>query len=536
MKIKNTIRILLIVVLLFCIKNIVKAEDTTQIVETIVNVEYEYKPETNTVIATMTSNNELQNTKTTWKLSEDKKQYTFEFTTNTTYMSSVVDKYGNVIPVQIHITQIDDTPAKVEVSYEYLPETNTVMATMTSDKELQNTKTTWKLSEDKKQYTFEFTTNTTYMSSVVDRFGNVIPVQINITQIDYTPAKVQVSYEYLPETNTVMATMTSDKELQNTKTTWKLSEDKKIYTFEFTTNTTYMSSVVDRFGNVIPVQIHITQIDDKGPEVTIKYEYNESKTKCIVTVTSNEEMIPKASPGWVLSGDKKVFTIEITSNSNYNTNFTDKYGNQTNMNINVFFSIVGIDVSAHNGKIDWEKVKKDGINFAIIRCGFGQNKESQDDKYFEYNISECERLNIPYGVYLYSYALDENSAISEAEHVLRLIEGHNPEYGIWLDMEDADGYKQENGMPSNETLINICITFVEKIKEKGYEDVGIYASLYWWNNQLNSTKLDKYDKWIAQWNDSCTYKKDFVMWQYTSQGRVDGINTNVDMNRYYRNK
>ena len=484
----------------------------------------------------MTSDKELQNTKTTWKLSEDKKQYTFEFNANTTYMSSVVDRFGNVIPVQIQVTQIDDIPAKVQVSYEYKPDTNTVIATMTSDKELQNTKTTWKLSEDKKQYTFEFNANTTYMSSVVDRFGNVIPVQIQVTQIDDIPAKVQVSYEYKPDTNTVIATMTSDKELQNTKTTWKLSEDKKQYTFEFNANTTYMSSVVDRFGNVIPVQIQVTQVDDKGPEVTIKYEYNESKTKCIVTVTSNEEMIPKASPGWVLSEDKKVFTIEITSNCNYNTKFTDKYGNQTNMNIDVFFSIMGIDVSAHNGKIDWEKVKKEGINFVIIRCGFGQDRESQDDKYFEYNISECERLGIPYGVYLYSYALDENSAISEAEHVLRLIEGHNPEYGIWLDMEDADGYKQENGMPSNETLINICVTFVEKIKEKGYKDVGIYASLYWWNNQLNNPKLDMYDKWIAQWNDSCTYKKDFVMWQYTSQGRVDGINTNVDMNRYYRNK
>ena len=78
----------------------------------------------------------------------------------------------------------------------------------------------------------------------------------------------------------------------------------------------------------------------------------------------------------------------------------------------------GIDVSVHNGKIDWQKVKNDGIDFAIIRCGYGQNMTSQDDAYWEYNVSECERLGIPYGVYLYSYANTLAKAKSEAQHVL----------------------------------------------------------------------------------------------------------------------
>ena len=191
--------------------------------------------------------------------------------------------------------------------------------------------------------------------------------------------------------------------------------------------------------------------------------------------------------------------------------------------------IAGIDVSAHNQKIDWEKVKKAGVEFAILRCGFGQDYKSQDDKYYARNIAECERLEIPYGVYIYSYALNTKQASSEADHALRLLKGHTPKYGVWFDMEDADGYKSKNGMPSNRTLVNICIEFCDKMIKNGYK-AGIYASLSWFNNQLKDSKLDKYDKWVAQWNDRCSYTKDYVMWQYTSSGLVDGISGRTDMN------
>lgn len=194
--------------------------------------------------------------------------------------------------------------------------------------------------------------------------------------------------------------------------------------------------------------------------------------------------------------------------------------------------IAGIDVSAHNQTIDWEKVKKSGVEFAILRCGFGQDYKSQDDKYFARNVSECERLKIPYGVYLYSYALNTKTASSEADHALRLLKGHTPKYGVWFDMEDADKYKQRNGMPSDETLVNICVEFCDKMIKNGYK-TGIYASLSWFKNQLNDSKLDKYDKWVAQWNDKCSYTKDYVMWQYTSSGLVDGINGRTDMNIMY---
>ena len=194
--------------------------------------------------------------------------------------------------------------------------------------------------------------------------------------------------------------------------------------------------------------------------------------------------------------------------------------------------LAGIDVSSHQGVIDWQKVKNCGVDFAILRCGYGKDRTSQDDKYFSRNVKECEKLGIPYGVYIYSYALTVEDALSEADHTIRLLKGHTPTFGVWFDMEDADDFKKKNGMPSNKTLVNICITFCDKLIEKGYK-TGIYASLDWFNNKISSSKLDKYPKWLAQWNDNASYSKEYALWQYSSSGKINGISGNVDMDIAY---
>ena len=229
--------------------------------------------------------------------------------------------------------------------------------------------------------------------------------------------------------------------------------------------------------------------------------------------------------------------LDVAGGSNYNCTNVQTFQNNGSMSQKFKFKklknqMIGIDVSVHQGNIDWEAVKSEGINFAILRCGFGSDMVSQDDGMFARNVAECQRLGIPYGVYLYSYALNVQAAESEAYHVLRLIENTQPELGIWFDMEDADSYKKRHEMPSNETLVDMCVTFCEIMKDRGHR-VGNYASLSWFNNQLNSTRLDSYEKWVAQWNDKCTYKKPYTMWQYTSTGIVNGISGCVDMNIYY---
>lgn len=185
----------------------------------------------------------------------------------------------------------------------------------------------------------------------------------------------------------------------------------------------------------------------------------------------------------------------------------------------------GIDVSHHQGKIDWEKVKASGIDFAVIRCGFGMDEEKQDDIFWQTNVSECERLNIPYGVYLYSYADTTAKARSEADHVIRLIQGRNLTYPIYYDLED----KTLQNL-SSAKLGQITEAFMGRLKETGYSNVGVYSSKNWWSEKLTSSVFNKYPKWVAQYNSICTYTGNYQMWQCTQTGKVNGINGYVDLN------
>lgn len=191
----------------------------------------------------------------------------------------------------------------------------------------------------------------------------------------------------------------------------------------------------------------------------------------------------------------------------------------------------GIDISSHNEEVDMEKVKKSGVEFVIIRLGYGKNQK-QIDKRFVENYNNAIKADIPVGVYLYSYAIDAEDAKKEAELVLKNIKNLKIEYPIFLDMEDADNYKAKRNI-ENDTLIDICENFCNAIEEAGYY-VGIYANLDWLNNKLNNVRLDRFDKWVAQWADKCDYSKDFGMWQFCSDGDIEGITGKVDLNYAFK--
>ena len=191
----------------------------------------------------------------------------------------------------------------------------------------------------------------------------------------------------------------------------------------------------------------------------------------------------------------------------------------------------GIDVSEHQGRIDWDAVKTSGIDFAILRVGFGAPSfGGRVDYQFNRNISECERLGIPYGVYVYSYAFDNQQAADEASMVIDCLSGHNPRLPVYYDLEDktiiADG--RQSGIASR------AQTFCNKISSAGYKP-GIYANLNWFNNILTDPvfKSSSWDHWIAQYNSQCHYTGSYSFWQYTSRGKVSGISGNVDMNYAY---
>ena len=185
----------------------------------------------------------------------------------------------------------------------------------------------------------------------------------------------------------------------------------------------------------------------------------------------------------------------------------------------------GIDVSEHNQVINWQAVKNSGIDFAIIRCGYGDNYTDQDDKTWLYNVTECERLGIPYGVYLYSYAEDDEMAKSEAAHVLRLLKGHNPSYPVYLDLEESSMASADNAAQ----LASIATIFCSAVEKAGYTP-GVYANLTWWSKYLTDKAFNKWDRWVAQYNDSCAYTGQYNVWQAASDGTVNGVVGLVDVN------
>ena len=200
----------------------------------------------------------------------------------------------------------------------------------------------------------------------------------------------------------------------------------------------------------------------------------------------------------------------------------------------------GIDISSHQGNIDLKSLKSQ-IDFVIIRVGYG-TKGTIDTK-FKRNADLCQELGIPMGFYWYSYALDVEGAKKEAEAFLSAIAPYTPEYGCWFDMEDADQYKEKNGMPSDQTLKDMCYAFCEMTEKAGYYS-GIYASQSWFNNQLAGDKLARFDKWVAMWptrngkqrglDVSSDEHSTWSLWQFTSEGHFSGYKGNLDTNYAYK--
>lgn len=187
----------------------------------------------------------------------------------------------------------------------------------------------------------------------------------------------------------------------------------------------------------------------------------------------------------------------------------------------------GIDVSQYQGVIDWEEAKNH-IDFAILRCGYGQDLPGQDDKQFKRNADECTRLNIPFGVYLYSYAKNVADARGEAQHVLRLIKGYKLKFPVYYDLEDEG----TTGKQSNQTIANIAETFANILEDNRYF-VGMYASLYWWKTKLTDPIFNRYTRWIANYASELNYDGKYDMWQYSSTGFIPGIEGDVDLNYCY---
>ena len=183
----------------------------------------------------------------------------------------------------------------------------------------------------------------------------------------------------------------------------------------------------------------------------------------------------------------------------------------------------GIDVSSHNGTINWGAVKNDGVEFAILRVGYGMY-DYQKDKQFENYYAGATSVGIPVGVYLYSYAKNVAEAEREADCAIKWLGGRKLNLPVYFDIEDPSQQKL-----GRETLDAMCRAFCNKIEKAGYS-AGIYASKYWSTSVISGAELGRrYTYWVAQYNNTCTYTGPYAIWQNSSSGRVNGINGNVDM-------
>lgn len=187
-------------------------------------------------------------------------------------------------------------------------------------------------------------------------------------------------------------------------------------------------------------------------------------------------------------------------------------------------SFYGLDLSVHNGNLDFNAIKAAGNDFVILRAGYGSAISQKDTRFEEY-YKKARAAGLKIGAYWYSYALNTAQAVEEAKVCLEAIKGKKFEYPIFFDMEDADGYKRKHGMPSNSTLAKMCDVFCEYVESKGYY-VGVYASESWLNNQLKTMSMS-YDRWVANWGiNNGTLQSDksgaYNLHQFTSEYRLGG--------------
>lgn len=190
----------------------------------------------------------------------------------------------------------------------------------------------------------------------------------------------------------------------------------------------------------------------------------------------------------------------------------------------------GIDVSKWNKEIDWEKVRAAGVEFAIIRCGYRGSATGTlvEDPYFYQNVEAAEKAGIKLGLYFFTQATNAVEAVEEASMVLCLNDGRALDYPIFIDTEGAGGSGRADGLDVN-MRTEVCQAFCETIENAGYR-AGVYASRNWYYNRLDVSRLDSNVIWLAEYRQYPEYKGKYQMWQYTSDGRIDGIEGRVDFN------
>ena len=193
-------------------------------------------------------------------------------------------------------------------------------------------------------------------------------------------------------------------------------------------------------------------------------------------------------------------------------------------------SFVGVDVSSHQQEIDWNKVKADGVEYAMIRVGYRGYTQGklEEDIQFRSNIEGALAAGLKVGVYFFSQAISETEAREEAQFVLDRIRDYDVTYPVIFDWENIEADARTDGMDPN-TLTQCAAAFCQEIEAAGYRP-GLYFNQVFGYQQFNLVDLQDYEFWLAQYSDVPDFYYNFHMWQYTNEGIIDGIEGQVDLN------
>lgn len=276
---------------------------------------------------------------------------------------------------------------------------------------------------------------------------------------------------------------------------------------------------------------------DINPYASGYYVYKSSDNKNwdkIGTVYENEgKYIDKNTEYNILNNStnlnaKLVYKYKVKAFENIDgITYTSKISNSYGMAIQA----KGIDVSHHNGKLDWKKIKKSGVDFAMIRIGYGDSKKGGiKDKNFKYNMKNAKANGVEIGVYFYSYADNIREAKKEAKYVIKKMKKYNIDYPIAYDFEND--YRRKRKLKKKNT--KIIDAFCKTVEDAGYNTV-IYSDANYFRDFLYTNKLAKYGLWVARWtydkNDFRDYDLENVfIWQYSDKGRMKGCNYPLDLN------
>ena len=195
----------------------------------------------------------------------------------------------------------------------------------------------------------------------------------------------------------------------------------------------------------------------------------------------------------------------------------------------------GIDVSKHQGNIDWTKVAADGVEFAFVRAGlrgYGTEGKLVEDDTFEQNVTGALQAGLKVGVYFYSQAITEEEVLEEANLVLEKVKPYNIQLPIVFDVEKVSGGKGRANALSVEERTHLAALFCQTIQDAGYKPM-IYHNMEMGTLMLDLGQLEQYDKWFAYYNDDMYYPYAYKIWQYSEHGAVDGINEEVDLNIWF---